>query len=80
MTAYAPPDIAYFSGLQFNPNIYENTLVQSVSKLYGALVTIVGTISTIITTPLFEVIQGSTTTLNMIEASTDFINTSYRPL
>lgn len=77
MTAYAPPDVAYFSGLQFNPNIYENTLVKSVNRLYGAVITIIGTISTIFTTPLFEVIQGSTTTLNMIEASTDFINTSY---
>lgn len=59
MTSYAPPTIDYFSGLQFNPNIYENTLVTGVSKVFGALVTIVGTISAIITAPIIQLI-GST--------------------
>ena len=77
MTSYAPPSYSYFSGLQFNPNIYEQTKTAIGQRLYGGLVTIIGTISTIITTPLFQIIQGATTTLNMIEASTDFINTSY---
>lgn len=31
MTAFEPPDISYFSGLQFNPEIYENTLTESVT-------------------------------------------------
>ena len=77
MTAYAPPSYSYFSGLQFNPNINEQTKTSIGQRLYGGLVSIIGTISTIITTPLFQIIQGATTTLNMIEASTDFINTSY---
>lgn len=77
MTSYAPPSIDYFSGLQFNPNIYENTVVQGVSKLFGVLVTIVGTISTIITTPLFKVIQGATTTIETTELSTILKSTSY---
>jgi hypothetical protein len=59
MTSYAPPTIDYFSGLQFNPNIYENTVVQGVSKVFGALVTIIGTISAIITAPIIQLI-GST--------------------
>ena len=77
MTSYAPPSYSYFSGLQFNPNINEQTKTAIGQRLYGGLVSIIGTISTIITTPLFQIIQGATTTLNMIEASTDFINTSY---
>jgi hypothetical protein len=59
MTSYAPPTIDYFSGLQFNPNIYENTAVQGISKLFGALITIIGTISAIITAPIIQLI-GST--------------------
>ena len=77
MTAYAPPSYSYFSGLQFNPNINEQSKTAIGQRLYGGLVSIIGTISTIITTPLFKIIQGATTTLNMIEASTDFMNTNY---
>ena len=29
MTAFEPPDFTYFSGLQFNPSIYENTLTET---------------------------------------------------
>ena len=31
MTAFEPPDFTYFSGLQFNPSIYENTLTETIS-------------------------------------------------
>ena len=31
MTAFEPPDFTYFTGLQFNPEIYENTLTESVT-------------------------------------------------
>jgi hypothetical protein len=82
MTAYEPPTIDYFAGvypLQFNPNIYENGLavVSSISKLAGSFITILGTISTIITTPLFKVIQGALTTIEATEAYTEFKNSSY---
>jgi len=77
MASYAPPSIDYFSGLQFNPNLYENPLIQGISKLYGAAVSIIGTISTIITTPLFKVIQGATTTIETTELSTILRSTSY---
>jgi hypothetical protein len=59
MTSYAPPTIDYFSGLQFNPNIYENTLVTGVSKVFGVLVTIIGTISAIITAPIIQLIAST---------------------
>jgi len=29
MTAYAPPTVDYFTGLQFNPEIYENPLIEN---------------------------------------------------
>jgi len=77
MASYAPPSIDYFSGLQFNPTLYENPLLQGISKLYGAAVSIIGTISTIITTPLFKVIQGATTTIEATELSTILKNTSF---
>ena len=77
MTSYAPPSYSYFSGLQFNPNIYEQTKTAIGQGLYGGLVSIIGTISTIITTPLFEVIQGSTITQYATEVYTEFKNTSY---
>ena len=31
MTAFEPPDFTYFSGLQFNPSIYENPLTETIS-------------------------------------------------
>lgn len=31
MTAFEPPDFTYFSGLQFNPEIYENDLTETVT-------------------------------------------------
>lgn len=31
MTAFEPPDFTYFTGLQFNPEIYENTLTETVT-------------------------------------------------
>ncbi len=80
MTAFEPPDFTYFTGLQFNPEIYENALTATsgvVSSVIGSLVTIIGTISTIITTPLFKVIQGVTTTIEATEAYTEFKNTVY---
>jgi hypothetical protein len=82
MTSYEPPTIDYFGGarpLQFNPNIYENGLavVSSISKLAGAFITILGTISTIITTPLFKVIQGATTTIEATELFTRLKSTSF---
>jgi hypothetical protein len=77
MASYAPPSIDYFSGLQFNPTLYDNPLLQGISKLYGAAVSIIGTISTIITTPLFKVIQGATTTIEATELSTILKNTSF---
>lgn len=33
MTAFEPPDFEYFPGLQFNPEIYENTLTDSAGAL-----------------------------------------------
>jgi hypothetical protein len=33
MTAFEPPDFTYFTGLQFNPEIYENTLTDSAGAL-----------------------------------------------
>jgi hypothetical protein len=33
MTAFEPPDFTYFAGLQFNPEIYENTLTDSAGTL-----------------------------------------------
>lgn len=77
MTAYAPPDFTYFTGLQFNPEIYENTLVKGLNKLVGAAISIIGTISATITTPLFRVIQGATTTIEATELYTRLVSTSY---
>jgi hypothetical protein len=33
MTAFEPPDFTYFSGLQFNPEIYENPLTETTSAI-----------------------------------------------
>jgi len=59
MTAFEPPDFTYFTGLQFNPEIYENTLTSVAYKLMGALVSIIGSISVILTAPIIQLIAST---------------------
>lgn len=79
MTSYAPPSIDYFSGLQFNPNIYENPLVNTAYKLFGALVTIIGTISVIITAPLIRFNTGTLEIGNATPTSVNFMTNPSLP-
>jgi hypothetical protein len=53
MTAYAPPTINYFSGLQFNPKINEVAL-SVFNTLYGGIINITGTIQANIVAPIIQ--------------------------